>query len=175
MLNKYWPHSDHGSVLITTRKPKAKLLDYPVRGHINLREFDIKNGAKFLIHSLPGSGISKADAGFAANIVSKLNGNPLLISQVAAIMQAEGLSLEEFFELYEKYEKNSKKNSDFIWDIIFECLEGEDLMLLDSLSYLISDYIPGALIEDLNLTSKSHENYSYGKPPCEITHLHSWC
>lgn len=99
-----------------------------------------------------------------------------MISQVAAIMLAKGLSLKNFFELYnKKCEKDLSRGRDSIWDITFESFEGDEFMLLDYLSYLILDYMPRALIDDLDLTSQYYKNCPYGKPQYKITNLHSLC
>jgi hypothetical protein len=156
----YWPVSNHGSILITTRK--FGLTTQPISKSIELHEFSPDLGARFLIHNLPGRNITEQDSEFdtAHKISLELSGHALAISQMAALILAKGLSLDKFIAMYDKHSKKMHRERksgwknpgyehaiDTVWELSFSGLETNARNCLSILSFLMPHSIPQELFE----------------------------
>lgn len=160
VFENYWPVSNHGSIMITTRK--LDLTTQPISKSIELYEFSLMLGARFLIHNLPERYISETGREFenARKISLKMSGHALAISQMAALIIAKGLSLEKFIIMYDKHSKKMHRERksgwkypgyehavDTVWELSFRSLSPDAKHCLGILSFLMPDSIPQELFE----------------------------
>lgn len=96
-LDDFWPVSGSGSLLITSRDPLAKTAHSVNAPSIDLEPFATIDGARFLRQLTCVTGEdSKSE-----EIVERLGGLPLAITQMAGIIRRQYLSFSEFLERYE--------------------------------------------------------------------------
>ena len=170
IFTTYWPVSDHGRILITTLK--LGLTTQPIARRIELQEFNIETGRKFLIHNLPERDITESSPEYekALEISTRLSGHALAISQMAALILVKRLSLEKFLTMYDKHSKRlhrERKNGwtypgyehaiDTVWELSFNTLEEDARKCLGILSFLMPDSIPQEIFE---ASEKTIEQFS---------------
>ncbi|OOQ84287.1 hypothetical protein PEBR_34031 [Penicillium brasilianum] len=151
ILAEYWPVAGVGSILVTSRDPVAKTHFYS-SGGIDLEPFDRIESAKFL-QTLTGNN-NEADYEEALVLADRLDGLPLVLVQVASVLQQQDLSFSEFLSLYNDprfladvhttvitglREKNKRALLN-VWQ--FENLPGSAQRLLDLITMADPDAIP---------------------------------
>ncbi|KAK0120265.1 hypothetical protein ONS95_011670 [Cadophora gregata] len=181
VFESYWPVSNHGSIVITTRN--LSLIAQPIGKSIEVHEFPRDTGARFLIDNLPGSNILEPSPDFvnAQRISEKLSGHALAISQMSALIHAKGISLEEFLIMYDKHPKKMHRERssgwkypgyelavDTVWELSFNSLRGDTdaQHCLSIVSFLMPDSIPQELFEGSE-TSRTHPALKF----CEDEYL----
>ncbi|OKL62715.1 hypothetical protein UA08_01361 [Talaromyces atroroseus] len=160
IFESYWPVSNHGSILITTRK--LGLTTQPIAKRTELQEFDADGGRQFLIHNIFQRNIVEGSQEYekALEISVRLSGHALAISQMAALILVKGLSLEKFLVMYDKHSKRmhrDRKNGwkypgynhaiDTVWELSFSELDQDARTCLGILSFLMPDSIPQEIFE----------------------------
>jgi GTPase SAR1 family protein len=167
ILTEYWPINGVGSLLMTSRDPLAKRHMYSGDG-IDLEGFNTENAAAFLQHLAEG----KLDVNHddVVHLADRIQGLPVLLVAITSMMEALGLSVQEFLEYYEerqfqsdiyklKIEDGDKNEQRSFFDILaFENFDVEALRLLEMLSLLDPDSIPEFLLtpskDDMDLPDK---------------------
>ena len=154
LLLKYWPVSNHGEALITTRN--HTLAYEPAEMGYEVLPFDKESGSQFLLHLLSSevaTDISTQEAQSAYDLADRLSGHALAISQMAGLIHRRKWSIEEFLTVYDR---NSQKlfgipgyNSlDAVWKLSFESLDQDCIALLGVVSFISPDSIPQELFDD---------------------------
>lgn len=98
LLQDFWPTAKNGSILITTQD--LKLAVTFAEGKAQLERLETADAIELLCKSCPQRG-PNAEAE-AAKIVERVDRLPLAIDQAARLIQAEGLSFNDFLLLYDK-------------------------------------------------------------------------
>lgn len=158
MIQDCWPAFDHGAILITTRH--RALASQPIETGLEIKEFQVEEGAKLLVHLLQNKVPTPLEDDAAIEVSTLLNGYALAISQMAAYINARAMRIEDFLVLYKKYPKRLHRERkpgwkyveykhalDTVWDISFESLNESASLCLDMLSFLAPDSIPLDLFE----------------------------
>ncbi|KAF2116999.1 tetratricopeptide repeat domain-containing protein [Lophiotrema nucula] len=96
-LQDYWPLSQAGSILVTSRDPLSKTSPSIAGKSIDLSPLTDEEGA----HLLQRLSHNAKEGEASLEIASKLGGLPLAISQMAAIIRYQYLSLADFIERYD--------------------------------------------------------------------------
>ena len=97
VLQDYWPLSQAGSILVTSRDPLSKTSPSIAGKSIDLSPLTAEEGAKLLQRLSHSPREDEA----SLEIAVKLDGLPLAISQMAAIIRYQYLSLADFIERYD--------------------------------------------------------------------------
>lgn len=155
MLQDFWPVSERGSILITSRDPMAK----QGRSGIDLEPFEPREAATLLrrVMGLPDSP-GTCETSVALSV--RLGGLPLAITQIAALIERLEMTLAEFLTYFDQQttiEKVAKmkptmlqdhyKHSSFtVWAL--ENLSPQALASLQVLSFLNPDSIKESLISN---------------------------
>ncbi|CAN9380784.1 unnamed protein product [Alternaria alternata] len=101
ILRDYWPESEYGSILVTSRDPLAKTRTYvAISSGLELEPF-VEVEAGLLLRNLTGLAAT-ADIQSSELVARKLSGLPLAIMQIAGTMVRRDLSFEEFSSLYDQ-------------------------------------------------------------------------
>jgi hypothetical protein len=165
--------SNHGSILITTRK--LGLTTQPITKRIELQEFSAEGGKRFLLHNIAERNIVENSLEYekALEISIKLSGHALAISQMAALILVKGLSLEKFLVMYDKHSRKmhrDRKNGwkypgyehaiDTVWELSFSSLEQDARTCLGILSFLMPDSIPQQIFE-ASETAMAHSSLQF--------------
>jgi hypothetical protein len=149
ILQDYWPISSNGSILITSRDPRSKLVPAVVSNDIEVPLLDDDEAAEMLRRL---SRVAKNPPA-SLEIAKKLGGLPLVIAQMAAIIQHQYLSFAEFLKRYEddedrralhafevgKSRHESRGNASTIWFV--DMLEPSPRTLLEICAILDPDCI----------------------------------
>ncbi|KAL2131080.1 hypothetical protein VTI74DRAFT_5576 [Chaetomium olivicolor] len=161
LLEEYWPATQKGSVLLTSRDPMAKHR----RAGVDLESLEPEDAAVFL-RRLTGAD-SPLDSQASLDIAARLGGLPLAITQIAAFIARWEMTLPEFLAFFDRQtsiEKVAKdkspelqsrdhyKHSLFtVWTL--EGLSPQGLAVLEILSFLNPDSIMESLINPSALLS----------------------
>lgn len=97
VLQDYWPLSQTGSILVTSRDPLSKTSPSIAGKSIDLSPLTTEEGAQLLQRL--SHNVTENEA--SLTIARKLDGLPLAISQMAAIIRCQYLSLSDFIERYD--------------------------------------------------------------------------
>lgn len=149
VLQDYWPISSNGSILVTSRDPRSKLVPSVITNDIQVPLLEDEESASML-RSL--SRVNK-EPEISLEIAKKLGGLPLAIAQMAAIIQHQYMSFTEFLERYTDDEdrqelhaleaggphQNARGNLSTIW--LVEQLEPFPRTLLEMCAVLDPDCI----------------------------------
>ncbi|KAF2116366.1 P-loop containing nucleoside triphosphate hydrolase protein [Lophiotrema nucula] len=150
VLEHCWPASQHGAVLVTTRD--AIVATLPIEKGLEVSEFNPDDGADFLLYLSHNRKRSESETEAAKHVASELDGLPLAINQMAALINARRCSIQEFGILYSKYDQRLHKEKksgwkylgyehslDTVWKLSFESLSADARACLGVLSYLSPD------------------------------------
>ncbi|KAK3338670.1 P-loop containing nucleoside triphosphate hydrolase protein, partial [Lasiosphaeria hispida] len=168
LLEDYWPTTQKGSVILTSRDPMAK----HQRAGISLEPLKQEDTAELLRRLTRAH--SPQDVQASSAIAERLGGLPLAITQIAAYIDRWDMTLEEFLEYFDRqtsikgvaegkevlklgFRHHYKHSLLTVWTL--EKLSRQGLALLEVLSFLNPDSITESLI---NLSSISAEG---GAPP----------
>jgi hypothetical protein len=133
-LLTYWPISNHGCVLVTTRN--RSLAFEPAETGIEVLPFDPDVGSQLLLHLLSldiAADVSHQEAKSAYELSESIGGHALMISQMAGMIHRRSWSIEEFLQIYNPNTKklqNSMDAIDALWKISFESLDCESSAFL---------------------------------------------
>jgi len=158
LLQPFWPVSQRGSILITSRDPMAK----QGRSGIGLEPFE-PDEAAILLRRLTRVSDSPEARETSLALSRRLGGLPLAITQIAALVERLDMTLREFLDYFdqqttiEKVAKmkpimlqNHYKHSMFtVWAL--ESLPPQALATLQVLSFLNPDSIGESLISPPSL------------------------
>lgn len=164
VLEGCWPVSQHGAVLVTTRDIVIATL--PIDTGLEVNEFDIYEGATFLLHMTPKRRRVDDETVSARQVSNELGGLPLALNQMAALVNARNYTIGEFYTIYMKHKHtlhNQKKDGwkylgyqhslDTVWEISFTSLGAQARVCLGVLSFFSADSIPSELF----LTAEPHK------------------
>ncbi|EEP78975.1 predicted protein [Uncinocarpus reesii 1704] len=153
LLMTYWPTSDRGDVVLTTRN-RAFGLSPADRG-LEITEWDTETGSQFLTYLLSAdisNQLTEEEANSAHELSLKLSGHALALSLMAGLIHRRSWSIEEFVEMYKRHPQkvhgifeNSSINA--LWEMSFRSLNKRSSTLLGVLAFLSPDNIPQALFE----------------------------
>jgi hypothetical protein len=99
VLEDFWPTMGSGAVLLTSRDSLAKNRIYTANNGIDLKPFPAADAFQFL-KTLSRSPLKPTQEKYAAEMADRLGGLPLLITQMAGVMDRLRLSYSDFIELY---------------------------------------------------------------------------
>jgi NB-ARC domain len=153
LVRRYFPRSDRGSILITTRNSVMSKEAFP--NYALVSEFTAREGYEFLEKNLPLR--SSQNGGKALKeIVALTGGLPIALNQVAAFMRSRDCGTRDFLERYHSRRRRTPKKSDIgpgdglaldaIWELCMSALTPKALQLLDILAFLDPDNIPYKLL-----------------------------
>ncbi|KAI1087828.1 hypothetical protein F5B19DRAFT_46663 [Rostrohypoxylon terebratum] len=156
VLEDCWPVSQHGAVLVTTRDIVIATL--PIDIGLEVNEFDIYEGATFLLHMTPKRRRVDEEIIPARQVSSDLGGLPLALNQMAALINARNYTIGEFYAIYmnHKHKLHKQKREgwkylgykhslDTVWEISFTNLGDQARACLGVLSFFSADSIPSEL------------------------------
>src|SRR5690242_21078717 len=83
IINKYWPATTKGRVIITSRKQAFAI--QPARGGLELSPFSLALGAKYILDNAGADPNSEADKKSSEELCKTLNGHPLALTQLSAL------------------------------------------------------------------------------------------
>ncbi|MCJ1408938.1 hypothetical protein MMC19_003015 [Ptychographa xylographoides] len=168
-LDGYWPTEGIGSVLVTSRDPKAKNHFQGPHNGLNLHFLSTEDGARFMEQLTQGQSLSNHDDSLQT-VSDLLGGLPLAIAQMAHIMVDLRLtSYREFLEFYKRegakklytMEGEEQRFGDLgynrtlatVWAL--DRLAPEALALLRVISLLDPDRIPEMILQDVKISVKT--------------------
>ncbi|MCJ1293336.1 hypothetical protein MMC34_004890 [Xylographa carneopallida] len=99
VLSDFWPSEGHGSVLVTSRDPMAKSQFFFGEAGLEFGPLSIPDAAEFLKRLTREEDRQNSEEASQA-IARRLDGLPLAIAQIAAIIRRRNLLLAEFLNLY---------------------------------------------------------------------------
>ena len=99
LLYEYWPPSNTGSILLTSRNPLAKQAHFAELAGIDLPPMIIEEASRFLQKASLRED-EPASLETCSTIAEQLGGLPLAITQMGYLIRAKHLSLTEFLEYY---------------------------------------------------------------------------
>ncbi|GAW26878.1 putative pfs domain-containing protein [Rosellinia necatrix] len=153
VLDNCWPVSKHGAVLVTTRDEVIATL--PIDTGLEVSEFDVEDGADFLLHMAPKRRRTAGEREAALGVAGELGGLPLALNQMAALINARNCTIADFGAMYAKHEHRLHKQRksgwkylgyehglDTVWELSFENLGEEARSCLGVLSFFAADLIP---------------------------------
>ncbi|KAF2809091.1 uncharacterized protein BDZ99DRAFT_571917 [Mytilinidion resinicola] len=162
LLNPYWPSSNHGSIIITSRN------SYPGRGSlamagISIEPFTVDQGANYLLHLLTDIvSPTQEDKDAVRTIAENFDGFPLGLRQAAYFMRNRRCLPAAYLLLYsenrdtleqEEIPGYSKTLAD-VWELSMRTLSQDAANLLDILTFLDPDAIPIDLFKDYGHTTQ---------------------
>lgn len=164
ILRDYLPSAGTGSIIVTSRDPKAKdKIYFPVSDGVDLDGLSTTDAAH-LLRKLTSYDATEEDVQLSKEIADKLGGLPLAIVHIAGTMRRKDLSFEEFLELYTTYENRGSfyesndgnvsstdgKNKTIFATWALEDLKPEIACLLDMMAFLDPDHIPERLFTQVS-------------------------
>jgi hypothetical protein len=157
VLNDYWPMSNNGAIIVTSRDPLAYTQFYQASG-IVVGPFSTEDASSFLryltnehdninIEDLEDLRIEET-----RRIATSVGGLPLAITHVAAVIDRRDLSYGEFLQIYdmnlsgiENFNLHGPQTLSTVFS--FERLRSDSKKLLDILSFLEPDRISESLLQ----------------------------
>ena len=163
VLDNCWPAANHGAVLVTTRDVLVATL--PIDFGLEVKEFDIDEGAEFFIQMAPNRRAAEGESAAARNVAAELGGLPLALNQMAALVNARGYSMHDFSALYAKHHRRLHKERksgwkylgydhalDTVWELSFTNLGDEARAILGILSFFSADSVPAEIFRPSDST-----------------------
>jgi hypothetical protein len=158
ILRDYWPIGATGSVLVTTRNPKAKDGELTVTGTDVAPMSDIECALllRKLVDEPSGTEIDKS----AAILANKIGCVPLAISQIAALIRRRDMTISEFLKEYGgagqllqqlnqvkglPLQEQYKKTIETVWG--FEHFSKSALSLLHAMVFMDPDGVAESILE----------------------------
>jgi NB-ARC domain len=152
LVRRYFPRSDRGSILITTRNSVMSKEGFP--NYALVSEFTAREGYEFLEKNLPSRSYRNGRKALK-EIVALTGGLPIALNQVAAFMRSRDCGTWDFLERYHSRRRTPKRRDtgpadglalDAIWELCMSALTPKALQLLDILAFLDPDNIPYKLL-----------------------------
>ena len=160
ILDDYWPKTGHGSVLLTSRDPEAVTKSYFSTHGMQLEKFPNADTVE-LLRCLTRNTVD-LDAGLSLQAIAEhLDGIPLAIEQMAAIIREARMSYREFLRYYEQTDKKLVHGQDMrnrdamkgyapslatVWAI--DRLQRPTASLMEVISMLDPELIPESLLQE---------------------------
>lgn len=147
MLKDAWPCSSGGSILLTSRDPKAAF-GFASDG-CQVKPFDVTTGSEALV-SIMGLHMTPENKKQVSVITSTFGGLPLALTQVGGFIAQRKIPLPEFLPLYHRNafiidKKNTSINYAHplatVWEKSLNKLPGDAQLLLQILAFLNPDNI----------------------------------
>lgn len=158
VLSDYWPTTGHGSVLVTSRDPLAKLDSYTVKQGLDLPPLS-SDDTKRMLEKLIRMKTDDSQQEALSSVVSKLGGLPLAISSMAGVIRESRMTFTNFLKFWEKdgiiqlekMQLSSSKTEQAtslatVWAL--DQLPEKTTALLQVLSLLDPDCIPETILLD---------------------------
>ena len=165
LLREFWPDSEHGSILVTSRN-HILALD-PASSGIDIQTFDIATGTDFLFHVLSSQRHEDPDqkekeSGQALS--EKLQGHALALNQMAALILHQQCSVHDFVMMYDERAREMHREGRpggkhpsyqhflaTVWKVSFDTLQAAEhraaFAALGILCFCAPDSIPLMLFE----------------------------
>src|SRR6187402_2256760 len=150
VLRDYWPSTENGAIVITSRDPLAKMFSTVTDG-IDLEPLIPEEGSDLMMN-IAGYKPTTDNKEQSLELVKRLGGLPLAISQISAMIGRRDMTFKEFLDIYEEDASNRAVLLDqdqyqhtlsTYWGL--EDLSSSARCLLDLLSLLD----PDSILEDL--------------------------
>ncbi|KAF2028394.1 hypothetical protein EK21DRAFT_90680 [Setomelanomma holmii] len=103
IINKYWPATTKGRVIITSRKHAFAIQHSP---------FSLVLGAEYIRNNAGADLTSDADKKSSEELCKKLNGHPLALAQISALAEKRTWKLDKLLTMYKKSPKKLHGLSD---------------------------------------------------------------
>lgn len=101
LISQFWPVSNHGSVLITTRRHIFGI--HPTISSIAINSFPAAEGASFILQ-LFGISTPNPEDGQAARVLSEtLGGHTLALTQAVSLIFKKNWSLAKYLEMHSRH------------------------------------------------------------------------
>ncbi|KAJ5710647.1 hypothetical protein N7488_004803 [Penicillium malachiteum] len=155
VLQLFWPESRGNRVLVTTIHPN--LTFGLTHTEMEVPRFELKEACDFFQKLLRVN--PKANRASAEALVAKLDGLPLGINQMAALMRSQRMSVDKFLQNYLENEEylhgqtktgamhsGYNKSINTVWDLSFQSLSGDAKTLLGIMCLISPDSIPRELL-----------------------------
>lgn len=169
VLRDFWPESECGSVLVTSRDPLAKTRSLvPVTQGIDLEPF-VAHEAGLLLRNLTGYS-NRKNVEPSEKLAAELSGLPLALTQIAGTICRRDLGFDEFLSLY----KEEALRRDFFQDSLqigaktlystwnIDDLSASALCLLNIITFLDPDQISeDAVLMKMASVEKQHQLKDY--------------
>jgi len=171
-LREFWPTSNHGRVLITSRN--HILASQPASKGIEITTFEKKEGAAFIMFLLQHErheDPSEKELESAEVLSEKLQGHALAIHQMVALILLYSCSIEAFLEIYDENTREVHREEreighyagyayflETVWKMSFDTLTDPQRnhnlasMVLGVLSFMSADDIPEGLFTSKEVT-----------------------
>jgi hypothetical protein len=160
LLTSYWPSSNHGSVIVTSRNPFPGKNAFAAKG-LHLEPFSVEQGADFLLLSLDiHVSPLQVDLEAARSISARFGGLPLGLRQAAYFMRNKKCLPAAFLNLYNQKHNEIEqikmpgytKTVADVWEMSMSTLTQDAADLLDILTVLDPDVIPVQLFRTYDHT-----------------------
>lgn len=136
-IQDYWPITNRGSILITSRKEVLALT--PAAGGIEVPVFDEGEGLQYLLETVGRQDYSASEKEAAVAVVKVLDGLPLALNMMSAQIRLRKLDIADFLAFYRKYLRHLHKKPkgglqnpyyahalDTCWRVSFEPLDDDE-------------------------------------------------
>jgi len=156
VLHDFWPVTDNGSILVTSRDPLAKTRTHvPITRGLDLKPLSAAESGTLLRQLTDYT--KSSDVAISETIATRLSGLPLAIYQIAGTIRRRIISFEEFLELWNQeslrsdfYQSEIGTHSKTLWTVwAFEDLKAPALSLLNVMAFLDPDEIPESLLSQM--------------------------
>ncbi|KAB5583449.1 P-loop containing nucleoside triphosphate hydrolase protein [Coniochaeta sp. 2T2.1] len=150
LLWEYWPVANRGAVLVTTRNRSISFS--PASSGIQVEVFNPNLGSQLLFSVLQRAG-NEEDVEAAQALALSTEGLPLLLFNVAGLIQSKNYSIAKVVQMYEKHKHQVHRTSQdgrtiaSILQLSFQNLSETSADLLGILSLLAPDAIPSLLFQ----------------------------
>jgi hypothetical protein len=168
VLRDFWPQSERGSILVTSRDPLAKTRTHvPITEGLDLEPFSPKD-AGLLLRNLTNYSNS-ADVTPSEAVGARLSGLPLALTQIAGTITRRDLSFPEFLALYDQESARSeihKTSVQFAAKTLYTVWSFEDLgpgakSLLEIIAFLDPDQIAEVILMKMGEVEERHRPEAY--------------
>lgn len=112
-LANYWPVSESGSALITTRNHSFGM--QPAQSGMPIHRFSPEAGSQFILRILNDRKRTTEESEAAMLLSKQLDGHALALTQMTALIQKKGWSINKFLAHYEKGPSNLRNSNDMRW------------------------------------------------------------
>jgi hypothetical protein len=156
ILEQLWPASTNGSVIITCRS--HSVATKRTADLIHLQCFTAETGTQVLFSLTGLKPSSEEDAAAARELCELLDGFPLAMVQISEFINERGYSYQELLPIYKKSAAKIFARSavplqyehtlNTVWDVSFQSLFTEGMILLNILAFFDPDAIPEWLLSN---------------------------
>jgi hypothetical protein len=101
LIMQFWPVTDRGSVLITTRRHVLGM--HPAATSVPINPFNKDEGAAFALHLLRASSPDSEEVGAAKKLSEILGGHALALTQASSLMLKKSWSIVKYLQMHARY------------------------------------------------------------------------